>query len=253
MIYGYARCSTRDKQDIERQVRDLTVLGATKIFRECISGVNAKRPQLELVLENVQSGDTIVTTEVSRLARSVHQLCHIIELAKTRQIRLMCGALVLDFRSQNVDSMSVAMYHMMGVFAELERGITIERINSGLANAKSNGKQIGRPATTKADVPHQVVALLPQYVSGELTKSEFARLAGVSRPTLYNYLKVLGVLDVRRGQNKLTSTDIPAIVLQLLPEYRAGNIKKQEFATLAGVSRPTLDKYLALLNLDTQG
>ena len=85
MIYGYARCSTNEKmQDIDRQVRELKLQGATDttIYLEYESGMKADRAELQKLLNIVQSGDTILATEVSRITRSTKQLCDIIELAK---------------------------------------------------------------------------------------------------------------------------------------------------------------------------
>ena len=99
MIYGYARCSTNEKmQDINRQVRELKQQGATDttIYLEYESGMKADRVELQKLLDIVQSGDTIIATEVSRITRSTKQLCDIIELAKNKHIKLVLGTFVVD-------------------------------------------------------------------------------------------------------------------------------------------------------------
>lgn len=73
MVYGYARCSTNEKlQDINRQVRELKRQGAKDktIYLEYESGMKADRVELNKLLDIVQSGDTIIATEVSRITRS---------------------------------------------------------------------------------------------------------------------------------------------------------------------------------------
>ena len=73
ITYGYARCSTNDsKQDITRQTRELKSLGVEEanIFMEYESGTKTNRNELKKLLEIVKSGDTIVSTEVSRVTRS---------------------------------------------------------------------------------------------------------------------------------------------------------------------------------------
>jgi DNA invertase Pin-like site-specific DNA recombinase len=145
-FYGYARCSTGEtKQDVERQVRELKEQGATKVFSEYIGGAKNQKPELERLLEVIETGDTVAVTEVSRLARDVHQLCHILDVARERRVRLLCGSVTLNFDSDDVEPMSIAMVQIMGVFAQLERGVTVARINSGIRNAKSKGTKIGRP------------------------------------------------------------------------------------------------------------
>ena len=71
MIYGYARCSTNeDKQDIQRQVRELKAAGAEQVYLEYEHGDSAVKEQLSSLLDEANAGDTILTLEVSRLARS---------------------------------------------------------------------------------------------------------------------------------------------------------------------------------------
>jgi DNA invertase Pin-like site-specific DNA recombinase len=192
-IYGYARCSTGEtRQDIERQTRELTAQGASQIFSEYISGTAEGKPELGKLLAATNPGDTIIATEVSRLGRSIHQLCHTLESIQDKQAKLVCGALSLDFTTGKPDPMTRAMFCMMGIFAELERGVTIERIRSGIANAKSKGTPMGRPRKTVAQIPEAVTALLPEYQAGKLSKTECAKKAGIARPSLYKYLRLLG-------------------------------------------------------------
>ena len=147
MIYGYARCSTNEKlQDINRQVRELKQGGACdeSIYLEYESGINANRAELNKLLNIVQTGDTIISTEVSRITRSTKQLCDIIELAKLKHIKLILGNFVVDC-SKELDPMTEGMLKMMGVFSELERNIISQRVKSGMQNALYKGKNIGRP------------------------------------------------------------------------------------------------------------
>ena len=156
MIYGYARCSTNEEmQDINRQIRELKQLGATDrtIYREYESGMKNDRVELQRLLEAVQSGDTIVATEVSRITRSTKQLCEIIEFVKDKHIRLVLGSFVVDC-TRELDPMTEGMLKMMGVFSELERNTISQRVKSGLKNAKAKGKQLGRPTTSTDDIPN---------------------------------------------------------------------------------------------------
>lgn len=82
-IYGYCRCSTnKTKQDVNRQVRELKELGATNetIYKEYVSGSSDNKTELKKLLSIIKEGDTICVTEVSRLTRSMKQLCNIIEV-----------------------------------------------------------------------------------------------------------------------------------------------------------------------------
>ena len=193
MIYGYARCSTNEKmQDINRQVRELKQQGVTDttIYLEYESGMKADRAELKKLLSVVQSGDTILATEVSRITRSTKQLCDIIELAKEKHIKLVLGSFVVDC-SKVLDPMTEGMLKMMGVFSELERNIISQRVKSGMENAKAKGKAIGRPSTTADDIPSIFYKHYPKYKKGEINKKEFSRLCGLSYPTIYKYLRIV--------------------------------------------------------------
>lgn len=192
MIYGYARCSTNEKlQDINRQVRELKQQGATDttIYLEYESGTKENRAELNKLLSIVQSGDTILATEVSRITRSTKQLCDIIELAKDRHIKLVLGSFVVDC-TKELDPMTEGMLKMMGVFSELERNMISQRVKSGMQNAKKKGKTIGRPTVTADDIPNIFYKHYPKYKNGEINKSEFARLCSLSYPTIYKYLRI---------------------------------------------------------------
>ena len=190
MVYGYARCSTNEElQDINRQVRELLQLGVphTNIYREYESGMKTNRVELNRLINTVKSGDTIISTEVSRITRSTKQLCEIIEFAKDRHIKLVLGTFVVDC-TKELDPMTEGMLKMMGVFSELERNMISQRVKSGMQNAKAKGRKIGRPATTAEDIPSVFYKHYPKYKKGEINKAEFSRLCELSYPTIYKYL-----------------------------------------------------------------
>ena len=193
MIYGYARASTNEnKQDIERQIRELKTAGAQNVFFEYEHGDSAVKPQLMLLLDTVKEGDTIITLEVSRLARSTKQLCELIETVKQKKICLnIVGSIKVDCSKGTIDPMTNAFIQMSGVFSELELMIIRERVRSGMANAKAKGSKIGRPKTTAEDIPAVFYKHYPMYQKGDLNVSEFARLCNLSRASIYKYLSML--------------------------------------------------------------
>lgn len=80
---------------------------------------------------------------------------------------------------------------MMGVFAQMERDLTSQRVKLGLENAKAKGKKLGRKATTKDDIPSIFLKYYPQFVTKKINKTEFAKLTGLSRPSIDKYLKIV--------------------------------------------------------------
>ena len=193
MTYGYARCSTNEtKQDINRQVRELKSAGADNIFLEYEHGDSKIKSQQEAMFAQAQAGDTILTLEVPRLARSTQQLCEIIDRVREKRLRLVIiGSITLDCREGRADPMSEAFLQMAGVFSQLELAMCRARVRSGMANAKAKGKQIGRPQTTKDSIPAIFLRHYPAYKSGQLNITELSRVCDLSRTTIYKYISLL--------------------------------------------------------------
>ena len=191
--YGYARCSTNEsKQDINRQIKELRAAGAEEVVFEYEHGDAKVKEQLQMLLEMAAAGDTIITLEVSRLSRSTQQLCEIVEVIKQKHLRLVIvGSITVDCRNGDIDPMSQAFIQMSAVFAELELSIIRARVRSGIANAKAKGKKVGRPHMTKDDIPASFMKHYPALVDGKMNVSELARVCGISRPTVYKYMKMV--------------------------------------------------------------
>ena len=193
MIYGYARCSTNeDKQDINRQIRELKAAGADEVVFEYEHGDAKVKQNLTMLLDGAAEGDTIITLEVSRLTRSTKQLCEIVEKIKQKRLCLVIvGSITVDCRSGQIDPMSQAFIQMSAVFAELELSIIRARVKSGMQNAKAKGKQVGRKPTTKEDIPAIFYRHYPTFAAKKMNVSELARVCGLSRPTVYKYLRLI--------------------------------------------------------------
>ena len=193
MNYGYARCSTNEtKQDINRQVRELKEAGAEEIFLEYEHGDSKIKDQQRALFETATEGDTIITLEVPRLARSTKQLCEIIDLVHEKHLRLqIVGSITLDCRNGKCDPMSEAFLQMAGVFSQLELAMIRARVRSGMGNARAKGANIGRPQLTKEDIPSIFLRHYPSLKSGKLNVSELARVCDMSRTTVYKYVSLL--------------------------------------------------------------
>ena len=195
MKYGYARCSTNEsKQDITRQTKELEQYGVLEenIYLEYESGTKVNRVELNRLLDKVQEGDTIVSTEVSRITRSTKQLCDLIELVKTKHIKLIIGnSMTVDCTQGDIDPMTKAFLQMAGVFAELERNMIVARGKSGMENARTKGKQIGRKEVTVDDIPPMFMRYYQEYKADKYNVTELAKLCGLSRTTVYKYIRMI--------------------------------------------------------------
>lgn len=169
MKYGYARCSTSsDKQDINRQIRELKAAGAEEVIFEYEHGDAKLKSSLNMLLETASSDDTIITLEVSRLSRSTQQLCEIIDIIREKHLCLqIVGSITIDCRNGQTDPMSEAFLQMAGVFSQLELAMIRSRVKSGMANAKAKGKKIGRPQTTKDGIPAVFFKHYPRLCLGQ--------------------------------------------------------------------------------------
>ena len=173
-------------------MRELKQAGAERIFLEYEHGDAAVKEQLSLLLEQAQAGDTIITLEVSRLARSTKQLCEIIEaISKKHLCLVIVSSITMDCRSGHADPMTEAFLQMAGVFSQLELAMIRSRVRSGMANAKAKGMRIGRPQVGKEDIPTNFLRHYPAFKNGTLNVSELARVCDLSRTTVYKYLSLL--------------------------------------------------------------
>lgn len=196
IVYGYARCSTNEeRQDITRQKRELLKLGVTDekyIYLEYESGTNDNRIEFQKLMDIVKEGDTIVTTEVSRLTRSTKYLCEILQKIQDKKLMInIGGSFVVDCRKDDIDPMTKGMIMMWGVFAEMERDIISQRVKSGMKNAVLKGKKIGRPTLTINNIPDKFWKYYKLYKNKTINITEFSNLMHCSRTTIYKYINMV--------------------------------------------------------------
>jgi len=147
MNIGYTRVSTRD-QNLDLQLKALKKVGCQKIFREKVSGVTRHRPELQRVLDQVRSGDTIIVWKLDRLARSTRDLLNTMETLNE------AGAKFQSISEPWANTTTHAGKMIMTVFAgiaEFERDLIRERTGAGRDAAKERGVRFGRPRKLTED------------------------------------------------------------------------------------------------------
>lgn len=185
-MYGYARVSTAG-QDLTIQRAALKAAGCTIVREETVSGSSRQgRRELELLLEFVRPGDTLVVTRIDRLARSMRDLQDIVHLLKERGVALKATEQPIDTRS----AAGKAFLDMLGVFAEFETNLRRERQAEGIAEAKARGVYAGKGR--KVTVDGEAVRRLK--VEG-VTPAAIARRLGVSRASVYRHLQIASLAD----------------------------------------------------------
>ena len=177
---GYVRVSTFD-QNPERQLDGVQV---ARMFTDKASGKDTQRPELERLLAFVREGDTVVVHSMDRLARNLDDLRRIVQGLTKRGVRIEFVKESLAFTGED-SPMANLMLSVMGAFAEFERALIRERQREGIALAKQRGAYRGRK---KALSPERVAELRRRAAAGE-QKAKLAREFGISRETLYQYLR----------------------------------------------------------------
>ncbi|HCE6098438.1 TPA: recombinase family protein [Pseudomonas aeruginosa] len=174
---GYVRVSSFD-QNPERQLEQIQV---DKVFTDKASGKDTRRPELERLLAFVREGDTVV---VHSLARNLDDLRRLVQGLTQRGVRIEFLKEHLTFTGED-SPMANLMLSVMGAFAEFERALIRERQREGIALAKQRGAYRGR----KKSLSSERIAELRQRVEAGEQKTKLAREFGISRETLYQYLR----------------------------------------------------------------
>ena len=177
---GYVRVSSFD-QNPERQLEQSQV---DKVFTDKASGKDTRRPRLDTLLTFVREGDTVVVHSMDRLARNLDDLRRIVQGLTKRSVRIEFVKESLAFTGED-SPMANLMLSVMGAFAEFERSLIRERQREGIALARQRGAYRGR----KKSLNDEQIAELKRRVSAGEPKALIARDFGISRETLYQYLR----------------------------------------------------------------
>lgn len=179
-IYGYARVSTRS-QELDRQLDLLKEHNCNEILTEKMTGTKANRPQLNRLKDKLRPGDTVVVESFSRLGRSTKDLIELVNYFEEHDVKLVS----LKEKFDTTTPQGRLMMTVFQAFSQFERDLIVERTKEGLKSARARGRNGGRP---KAN-PKDVARALKLYHSKEYSVKEITEMTGISRATLYRYLK----------------------------------------------------------------
>jgi DNA invertase Pin-like site-specific DNA recombinase len=177
---GYVRVSSLD-QNPDRQLENVPV---DRTFTDHASGKDVARPQLDALLRFAREGDTVVVHSMDRLARNLDDLRRLVKQLTGRGIRVAFVKEGLTFTGEDAP-MATLLLSVMGAFAEFERALIGERQREGIALAKRRGVYRGRKKALDAG---QRAEARGRVAAGE-GKAAVARAYGISRETLYQYLR----------------------------------------------------------------
>lgn len=187
MIYGYARVST-NRQELDIQIRALKEAGATKIYKEKISGAKADRKELSKLLREIKAGDTLLVTKADRIARSLSQLEKIVTDLTNRGVAVHILNMGMFTAETMENPMTKLLFNVLGAFAEFERSMILERTQEGIKDAKDRGVKFGRKSKTYK-IEGSLLHAIQQVEAGTMSQPEGAKFAGCSVATFKRRLK----------------------------------------------------------------
>ena len=180
MKYGYARVSTED-QNPDMQLTALKRAGCKKAFTDQLSGATGvKRPALLRCLKTLENGDTLIVWKLDRLGRSLRDLITMLDDLKKRGVKFRSLTEAIDTETPT----GRAMWQMIGVLAELERSMIIERTRAGMKAARARGIHPGRKPRLS---PQQIEHAQDLKKKGK-HPDEIAAYLNCSRATVYRTL-----------------------------------------------------------------
>lgn len=181
MLIGYARVSTHD-QNLDLQKDALTKAGCEKVLVDVASGKATDRSGLERAKELLRDGDVFVVWRLDRLGRSLKHLIETLTELEGRGVGLLSLTEAIDTTTPG----GRLIFHVFGALAEFERNLIRDRTQAGLAAARARGRNGGRPKSFNASQRELAVDL---YRHRKHSIQEICRTVGISRPTLYAYVK----------------------------------------------------------------
>lgn len=209
---GYARVSTQG-QKLKEQLDELKKYGCEKIFYGKYSGIinyddidnftddqqnfyikfkkveKDEKKQLNNLLNYIREGDIVVVTKLDRLGRSLNQLLKVLDILKSKKVGFVALNQGID-TTKHTDPMAMAMIHLLGLFAELERNFIVDRTKGGkLAKIKSGDLKAigGRPKKLSEKAEEK---LAKDILKGG-SINELAKKYNVSRATISRYKKIV--------------------------------------------------------------
>lgn len=189
MKIGYARVSTLE-QNLDIQIDSLKKAGCEKIITDKLTGSVSDRPGLLKLKEILRKDDTLIAYSLDRIGRSVPHLLNFFAYLEEVGVEFIS----LKEQIDTTTAFGKFIFYIRAVLSELEKDLSKERCAAGRMAARVRGKLVGRPSSLK---PYQKAAALEMYEKKEKSVEEICKEVGVSRPTLYKYIRGAENIDFR--------------------------------------------------------
>lgn len=194
MIYAYCRVSTSHQTEenqhfvIEQFAAENNIHIDVWVEETISSGQKLSKRKLGKLIPRLKSGDILITTEISRLARSLMELMGILQICLEKDCQIW--TLKENFRL-GTDVQSKVLAFAFGLSAELSKSLLQARVRESLARIKAGGKKLGRPfgARSRELKLAKYHDRLERMIKRGISKPQIAKKLGVHKCTIYNYLK----------------------------------------------------------------
>lgn len=179
IMYGYSRVSSKgqakDGNSLEVQEKDLKEAGAEIIYTDVYTGTTTDRPELDKMLKELKSGDTLIVTKLDRMARSVQEGSKLIKELVEKGVAVR----ILNMGNAPIDNSPTGMLilNIMLSFAEFERDMIVQRTQEGKA---ASGNYGGRKSIyTREQIDHAM-----ELLTGPYSYTDVVKMTGISKSTL---------------------------------------------------------------------
>lgn len=213
-LLGYTRVSTA-AQDAQLQIDALLKMGVQQrdIFSDVVSGtkVAASRPAMGQLLDYAVKGDTVVVWRIDRLGRSLIDVLNTVKSLQQAGINVQSVSDGIDPSTKT----GRMMLGMLATLAEYERELIVERVNAGIAVAKTAGTRFGRPVSDPTVIAAKLEIVRDARKAGK-TAVDAAQLVGWSRATLYRYEQASTHMEFSRIEDENITEAAAAEILSSL-------------------------------------
>jgi len=180
MKFGYARVS-KDEQNLDLQIDALNEYGVDEIYEEKVTGTRQNWEQLTELLGALRAGDTLVIWRLNRLGRTMKQFLPLIKDFEQKGIHFVS----LQEKFDTSTSMGKFAYDVFCAMSQMELDVKSERTKAGMIAAKRRGRICGRKPKENESVENA----LKMYFSNELSINDIIETTGLSKTTLYKYVR----------------------------------------------------------------
>lgn len=195
MIYGYCRCSMEKKQTCSNQhfaIKEYAKRNKLKVDKWVEENISSRQPlserELGVLMGKVVTGDTIIITEISRLARNLYELAGILQDAINKDVKVI--SIKENYAFKN-DLQSKIMAYTFGLAAKIERDLISNRIKMSLDKLKKQKVKLGRPlgAQSKCLKLSKNRKKIKDLLEKGLSQAKIAKILNVHPTTMCRFLK----------------------------------------------------------------